>query len=341
MLSERLFEDILVKYPELIEENLTFIGRQVTYFGKRIDILFEDRFKEKLIVELKISNLQRNALSQVIEYVGYILSEKDPSARAMVIANRVPLSLKKAMDHYGIEYKEITQKQLLEFLEKRDEQLLQTIVEEKPVNPNVEEKPEGIQISTHFRGGVTIASKLDEIILAGGKWETIIAKAEAESQKLDGHIKYTIGVINAHIKYRTVTQKNPGYLKNLIVTEKGIFPGSASAKPNNQHLYATVTNINAKSSGKERFELWFNKSSEKDLPYGKTNSSEGIPLKIKIDEKIFSIGFHWTRTCCWLSTRLDRDGYNLTEILKSYGFQNRDKVLLTSIGNDTFQLTKL
>jgi hypothetical protein len=32
MLTERLFEDILVKYPELIEDKLIFIGRQVTLF---------------------------------------------------------------------------------------------------------------------------------------------------------------------------------------------------------------------------------------------------------------------------------------------------------------------
>lgn len=127
MLSEKLFEDALVKYPELIEKNLKLIGRQVTHFGKRIDILFEDRFKEKLIVEIKIDNLQRNALSQVMEYEGYILSEKDPSARVMIVANRIPLNLKKAMDHHGIEYKEITHKHLLEFLEKRDKQLLNAI----------------------------------------------------------------------------------------------------------------------------------------------------------------------------------------------------------------------
>jgi len=157
---------------------------------------------------------------------------------------------------------------------------------------------------------------------------------------LEGHIKYTPGVINAHIKYRTVTQKNPAYLKNLIVTDEGIFPSSKSTRLGNKRLYATVTNINAKSAAKERFEIWFNKNSENDIPYGKTNNSEGIPLKIKIDEKIFSIGFHWTRTCCWLSARLDRDGYNLTELLKSYGFQNRDRVVLIPLGNDTFNLTK-
>jgi hypothetical protein len=131
MLSERLFEDILIKYTELIENKLTFIGRQVTYFGKRIDILFEDRFKEKLIVELKIGNLQRNALSQVMEYEGYILSEKDPSARVMIIANRIPLNLKKAMDHHGIEHREITYKQIFEFLEQRDSVLLHTLVDQQ------------------------------------------------------------------------------------------------------------------------------------------------------------------------------------------------------------------
>jgi hypothetical protein len=138
MLSEKLFEDILVKYTELIEDKLTFIGRQVTYFGKRIDILFEDRFKEKLVVELKIGNLQRAALSQVLEYEGYILSEKDPTARVMIIANRIPLNLKKAMDHHGIEYKEITLNQLRQFLEKRDDELLKAIIDQPRIVSQIE-----------------------------------------------------------------------------------------------------------------------------------------------------------------------------------------------------------
>jgi len=121
MFSEKQFEDILVKYPDLIEKELKYKGRQVSYFGKRIDILFEDRFNEKLIIEIKKDNLDRNALSQVLEYEGYILSEKDPTARVMIIANRIPLNLKKAMDHHGIEYKEITVKYLMEFLEEKNE----------------------------------------------------------------------------------------------------------------------------------------------------------------------------------------------------------------------------
>jgi hypothetical protein len=215
MLSERLFEDVLVKYPELIEQGLKLIGRQVTYFGKRIDMLFEDRFKEKLIIELKKDNLDRNALSQVMEYEGYILSEKDPSARVMLIANRIPLNLKKAMDHHGIEYKEITYKQLMEFLEQKDQSLLNLITEQQQ---EVIDKP------AQKDNSQTMASKLDDIIHTGGTWEELIAKAETESKKMHFRMKYSKGVLNAHIRFRTMTQKNPNYLKGHMVTDKGIYP---------------------------------------------------------------------------------------------------------------------
>jgi hypothetical protein len=246
MLSEKLFEDVLVKYPELIEERLKFLGRQVIHFRKKIDILFEDRFNEKLIVELKKDNLDRKALSQVMEYEGYILSEKDPSARVMIIANRIPQNLKKAMDHHGIEYKEITHKQLFEFLEKRDIKLFETIMSYKPDGP---------------------------------------------------------------------------------------IPSS--------EIIGTVTNVKVKKDTVDRFEIWFNRNSEIGLIYGKTLNPEGILIKILIDEKVFPIGFHNTKTCTWLSTRLDRDGYNLTDLLKSFGIVNRDKLVLTPLGNDTYKVSRI
>jgi len=148
MLTEKLFEDILVKYPDLIEQKLRFIDRQVTYFGKRIDILFEDRFKEKLIVELKINQLKRETLGQVMEYQGYVLSEKDPITRVMIIANRIPLSLQKAMDHHGIEYKELTLKSLLDFLENTDKQFFEIITnQEKQEIRDI--KPDQISVFPH------------------------------------------------------------------------------------------------------------------------------------------------------------------------------------------------
>jgi hypothetical protein len=205
MLSERLFEDVLVKYPELIEDKLKFIGRQVTHFGKRIDILFEDRFKEKLIIELKIDNLQRNALSQVMEYEGFILSEKDPSARVMIIANRIHLNLKKAMDHHGIEYKEITHKNLLEFLEKRDEHLLNEITipkQEESLSLN------GRISTTSSRD--TLANALDDIISRGDTWDYMVEEANKHSSRLGFKTRFTPGTISAHIKFRQ--KKDPNYL---------------------------------------------------------------------------------------------------------------------------------
>jgi len=215
MFSERLFEDILVKYPELIESNLKFIGRQVKHFGKRIDILFEDKFQEKLIIELKKDNLDRNALSQVLEYEGYILSEKDPSARVMLIANRIPLNLKKAMEHHGIEYKEITIRQLLDFLENKDSNLFNSMT-----SAHLDDSTNSLIQNENQ----TMAGKIDEILTIGGTWSDLIDKIEFESKKVNGKIKYSKGVLNAHIKYRTITQKNPDYLKNSVINSFGVFP---------------------------------------------------------------------------------------------------------------------
>ena len=47
--NERIFEDIVFKYPELIEDGLIFKGRQVNVKGKRVDLLFEDRHTDKIL----------------------------------------------------------------------------------------------------------------------------------------------------------------------------------------------------------------------------------------------------------------------------------------------------
>ena len=339
MFSERIFEDILVKYPELIEDKLKFVGRQVNHFGKRIDILFEDRFNEKLIIELKKDNLDRNALSQVMEYEGYILSEKDPSARVMLIANRIPLNLKKAMDHHGIEYKEITNKQILEFLEKNDHQLFTQIT--SPFQQQTEQPQMMISKIVPNSSKITMAGKLDDIIHSGGIWEELVAKAETESKKMHFRMKYSKGVLKAHIRYRTITQKNSEYLRNLIITPTGIFPKDQISENLSSKIIGTVTNVKAKKDAKDRFEIWFNRSSKDSFPYGQTSNPEGIEIKIKLGIMIYPIGFHNTNTCIWLSARLDRDGYNLTDILKSQGIDNREKLVLTLIGDDLYEITRL
>ena len=69
-MNESQFENILVKYPELIENGLSLIGRQVGIKGKYIDLLFKDHHGQKLIVELKKGTILRKHIAQLLDYEG-------------------------------------------------------------------------------------------------------------------------------------------------------------------------------------------------------------------------------------------------------------------------------
>ena len=122
---EKTFEDILCKYPEIIEEGLILKGRQITKFGRRIDILFEDKFKRELLVELKSGPIKDEHIGQILSYEGMLLSADDPTIRIMLIGTRVPPNLQRSLDHHGIIWKEITYFKLESFLKtKNDEEFL-------------------------------------------------------------------------------------------------------------------------------------------------------------------------------------------------------------------------
>lgn len=128
---EKDFENVLSRYPELIQEGITFLGRQVSIGGKFADLLFEDRFGQKLIVELKKGTIRREHVAQLLDYEGYFLSPDNPNVRVMLIGNRVPPNLRKSLDHHGFEWKEISVSKLIEHLEnKNDKELLEQFKEE-------------------------------------------------------------------------------------------------------------------------------------------------------------------------------------------------------------------
>ena len=142
MISEKQFEDILCKYHELIEEGLIFKGRQIRVHGKIIDILFEDKFGQKLIAELKIGTIDRKHIGQVMEYEGNVLSEEDPTARIMLVGNRVPPNLRKALDHHGIEWREILLSKLQEFIKSKSDNKFVSYFAEKEEDEIKEIKPQ-------------------------------------------------------------------------------------------------------------------------------------------------------------------------------------------------------
>jgi len=124
-MDERTFETILAKYPELIENGLEMKGRQVSMYGRRMDLLFEDTFQRKLIIELKVGPIKDQHMGQVLSYEGMLLSADDPSIRVMLIGNRVPYNIRKALDHHGIAWKEISVSSVLAHLRaKSDSEML-------------------------------------------------------------------------------------------------------------------------------------------------------------------------------------------------------------------------
>ena len=135
-MNESQFEDIVTKYPNLIEDGLSLMGRQVRINGKYIDILFKDRLGQKLIVELKKGSILRKHIGQLLDYEGFLLSPDDPTIRVMLVGNRVPNNLRRALDHHGFEWKELQVINLKKFLiEKEDRDLLEIFK-----NQNIENK---------------------------------------------------------------------------------------------------------------------------------------------------------------------------------------------------------
>lgn len=119
---EREIEQILYNYPEIIEEGLEPIGRQVSLFGKRADLLFMDDSGKKLIVELKRGEVTREHVGQLIEYLGSMLRNEKEDVRAMLVAGSIPSSMQVALDHFGIEWKTVSDSQLVAFLQERGEE---------------------------------------------------------------------------------------------------------------------------------------------------------------------------------------------------------------------------
>lgn len=67
----------------------------------------------------------------------------------------------------------------------------------------------------------TRASALDAIILAGGKWDELIAEANRQAAPLKTKVKiYTVALLKTHIRYREA--KNPKFFASVKVGEEGV-----------------------------------------------------------------------------------------------------------------------
>lgn len=234
---EKDFENIICKYPDLIEEGLTLKGRQVYVAGKRVDIIFEDRFRQKLIVEVKRGTVVRKTIAQLLDYEGYFVSPDNPTTRVMLVGNRVPKNLKLSLDHHGFEWKEITIFALKKYLQAVvDLQLLARIEDiasdsqkpskQKKTTKISSERPKPSKglprlnaVSTfnelseviRIRSEVYPTNYLDLLILENEnkKLSEILTLFRIHAEKVNYKDFKAVGRIRAHIRFR---ENNDGWV---------------------------------------------------------------------------------------------------------------------------------
>ncbi|AZV42005.1 nuclease [Peribacillus asahii] len=116
ILSEKEFEDILVLHPELIEDNLTLIKRQGQLQEKRTDLMFKDKLNNLLLVELKRDRIEEENIHQIMGYIRRLKALNHLNVRGMLIGQSVPLEIQEICRKFNIEWKEIKNKQLYDYL---------------------------------------------------------------------------------------------------------------------------------------------------------------------------------------------------------------------------------
>jgi hypothetical protein len=72
-----------------------------------------------------------------------------------------------------------------------------------------------------------LSVKIDELIAKGGKWEDLIAEANKFCAEQKLKTKINVASFKTQVYWRTKVQKNPDYLGNMELTEKGIFKAKA------------------------------------------------------------------------------------------------------------------
>ena len=130
-LTEKQIEDVFeIYYKELLSPDFELVERQYVFKNKRrADLIFIDKNKTKVIVELKRDAVTREDIGQLIEYRG-ILDKENP--RIILVAPIIPLTIKKSFEHFGIEY--------LEFKIKKISELYNSLQSKTPIKTTVKIK---------------------------------------------------------------------------------------------------------------------------------------------------------------------------------------------------------
>lgn len=107
---EKDIENIIALHPDDIfpNEGFVLIGQQVVVEGRRLDLLFEDKHKRKIIIEVKRGILTREASGQIAEYYGLLKNQGlNETYELILCANIIPKERKTFLETIGIDCREL------------------------------------------------------------------------------------------------------------------------------------------------------------------------------------------------------------------------------------------
>lgn len=120
---EKDIENLIAQYPDELfpDEGFKLIGQQIVIEGRRLDILFEDKHKRQVIIEVKRGILTRDSSGQIAEYYGLLKNlNKDKIYELILCANVIPKERRTFLETIGIECKELGIVQITELARKHD-----------------------------------------------------------------------------------------------------------------------------------------------------------------------------------------------------------------------------
>ncbi len=106
MIREKEMEELLAAHPEEFfpERRLKLKGRQQTLAGVgRFDLLFEDRFRTRVLMELKAHKLKYEDATQVAQYKDALEDSDQKRILMWLVAPLIPKHVRDFLDEVGIE----------------------------------------------------------------------------------------------------------------------------------------------------------------------------------------------------------------------------------------------
>jgi len=137
---EKDIENLIAKYPDEFFPSSGFklIGQQVRLGKCFADIIFEDKYNRKVIIEVKRGILSRDASGQVMEYYGLLKNEEPESIVELILcANIIPAERRTFLETTGIECKELGINRLNEIASKYNYKYLDSKESKALENENI------------------------------------------------------------------------------------------------------------------------------------------------------------------------------------------------------------